>query len=49
MKIQKCVANYDALKVICNNNLKRQRNFGDIGSSGDMCTCRNLAENRDIA
>jgi hypothetical protein len=33
----------DALKVICNINLKRPRNCGDIG------TGRNLAKNREIA
>ena len=34
---------HDALKVICNENFKRPRNFGDMG------TCRNLAKNREIA
>ena len=31
---------HDALKVITNQNLKRQRNFEDIGSFGDMGTSR---------
>ena len=30
----------DALKLILYKNLKRHRNFGDIGSFGDMCTRR---------
>jgi hypothetical protein len=34
---------HDALKVICNTNLKRSSNFGDIASLGDMCTGRNKA------
>ena len=34
-----------ALKVICNENLNRPRNFGDIDSYGDMGTGRNLAKN----
>ena len=31
---------YDALQVIFNKNLKRPRNFGDIGSFGDLSTRR---------
>ena len=30
------VMQHDALKVICNENLKRPRNLGDIGSFGDI-------------
>jgi hypothetical protein len=40
---------HDLLKVIFNKNLKRQRNFGDIGSFGDMGTDMNLAKNREVA
>ena len=29
-KMYSWVMNYDALKVVCNENLKRSRNFGDI-------------------
>jgi hypothetical protein len=36
---------HDKLGVICNTNLKRPRNFGDIGSLGDMGTRRKLPEN----
>ena len=32
---------YDTLKVICENNLERPRNSGDIGSFGDVGTCTN--------
>jgi hypothetical protein len=39
---------YNALKVICNENIKRPRNFGDIDSFGDIGTGRNLAKNREI-
>jgi hypothetical protein len=40
---------YDALKEICNQNLKRLRKSDDIGSFGDMVTGRNLAKNREFA
>ena len=40
---------YDAIKVICNKNRKGPRNFGHIGSFGDMGTYENLAKNREIA
>ena len=40
---------HDALKVICNKNIKCPRIFGDIGSLGDMGTGRNLAKNLEIA
>ena len=40
---------HDALKVILNKNFKHLRNFGDIGSVGDMGTGRNLAKNPEIA
>jgi hypothetical protein len=40
---------HDALRVICNKNLKRLRNFSDIGSFGNMGTGTNLANNRKIA
>ena len=39
---------HDALKVICNKNIKRLRNFGDIGSFGGIGTGRKLAKNREI-
>ena len=40
---------HDVLKVIFNENLKRLRNYGDIGFSRDMNTFKNLAKNREIA
>jgi hypothetical protein len=40
---------HDALKVILNKNFQHLRNFGDIGSVGDMGTGRNLAKNPEIA
>ena len=40
---------HDVLKVDCNTNLSRSRNFGDIGKFGDMATGRNLAKIREIA
>ena len=40
---------HEALKVICNKNLKRPQNLGDIGSFGDIGTGRNYAKNREIA
>ena len=43
------ILKYNVLKVICYQNHKRSRNFGDIGSFGDMGTGRNLAKNREIA
>ena len=40
---------YDAFKIIRNKNLKRQHNFGDIGSFVDMGTDINLGLNCKIA
>jgi hypothetical protein len=40
---------HDALKLISYEKLKRARNFGDIGSFGDIGTGRNLAKNLEIA
>jgi hypothetical protein len=40
---------YDALKVISNTKFRRSREFGDIGSFGDMNTTRIYTENRQIA
>jgi hypothetical protein len=40
-KILKYDVNHDALKVRCNENLKRPRNLGDNGSFGDINTSRN--------
>ena len=33
---------HDALKLVCNKNLRRPRNFGDMGFFGDICAGRNL-------
>jgi hypothetical protein len=40
---------HDAANVVLIENLKRRRNFGNIGSFGDMATGRNFAKNREIA
>ena len=40
---------HDALEVICYENLKRPRNFGDISSFGDIGTGMNLAKNLETA
>jgi hypothetical protein len=41
--------NYEALKVICNKNIKRPRKYGDIGAFGNMSTGRILAKNCKMA
>ena len=40
---------HDALKVICNKNLKRPRNFGDIGSLGHIWHWQEFSKNREIS
>ena len=40
---------YDSLKVICNKNLERPRNFNDIDTFGDMGTESIFAKNREFA
>ena len=43
------VINYTALQIINYENLKRPRDFGDIGSFGDLSTGKILVKNHETA